>query len=43
VRMESQTILSRTLLLFGATLAAVAAMFAVVLWWILRRGGKPAL
>ena len=43
VRMESQTILSRTLLLFGATLAAVAAMFAVLLWWILRRGRKPAL
>lgn len=37
-RMKSESILSRTLWLFGAALLAVALMFAVVLWWILRRG-----
>lgn len=36
-RMESQSILSRTLLLFGATAVFVAVCFAVLLWWIVRR------
>ena len=36
-RIESQSILSRTLLLFGATLVAVALTFGVILWWVLRR------
>jgi hypothetical protein len=39
-RIESQSILSRTLLLFGATGAAVATSFALVVWWVARRGGK---
>jgi hypothetical protein len=42
VRMESQSILYRTLLLFAATFAAVAVMFSLVIWWIVRRGVKPA-
>jgi hypothetical protein len=38
-RMESQSILSHTLLLFGAAFVAVALTFAVILWWVVRRGG----
>jgi hypothetical protein len=37
-RIESRSILSRTLLLFGLTFLAVAASFGFVLWWVLRRG-----
>lgn len=37
-RIESQSILSRTLLLFTASIAAVALMFAVVLWFVVRKG-----
>ncbi len=36
-RMESQSILSRTLLLFGGTAVVVAMCFALVIWWIVRR------
>lgn len=36
-RMETQSILYRTLWLFGVTFVAVAAMFGAVIWWILRR------
>jgi hypothetical protein len=41
-RMESQSILSRTLLLFGAAFVAVALTFGVVLWGVLRRGRSSA-
>jgi len=37
VRMETQSILYRTLWLFGATLVAVATTFGLVIWWVLRR------
>jgi hypothetical protein len=37
-RFESQSILSRTLLLFAATAVAVAATFAAIIWWVMRRG-----
>ena len=37
-RIESQSILSRTLLLFGITGFAVAVSFGFVLWWVMRRG-----
>jgi hypothetical protein len=37
-KMKSQSILYRTLWLFGGTVAAVAVIFALVIWWILRRG-----
>ncbi|HMD36282.1 MAG TPA: hypothetical protein VKH42_14995 [Vicinamibacterales bacterium] len=39
-RMETQSILYRTLYLFGATFVAVAIGFAIVLWWIVKRAGK---
>jgi hypothetical protein len=41
-RIESESILSRTLLLFGATFLAVAATFGVVIWLFMRRGGATA-
>jgi hypothetical protein len=41
-RVETQSILYRTLALFGATLVAVAVLFGLVLWRVLRRGAKPA-
>jgi hypothetical protein len=41
-RMETQSILYRTLWLFGITFIAVAAGFVIVIWWVLRRGAKPA-
>jgi hypothetical protein len=41
-RMEPESILYRTLALFGITIVAVALAFAALIWWILRRGGKPA-
>ena len=37
VRMETQSILYRTLWLFGATFLAVAVAFAVVIGWVLKR------
>jgi hypothetical protein len=41
VRMETQSILYRTLWLFGATFLAVAVAFALVIGWVLKRGGTP--
>jgi len=41
-RIETQSILARTLLLFGATACAALAALAVVVWWIARRGANPA-
>ena len=35
--METESILYRTLWLFGITGLAVAATFVVLLWWIVRR------
>jgi hypothetical protein len=42
VRMESQSILRTTLLLFVGTIAAAALTFAVVIWWVVRRGRRAA-
>jgi hypothetical protein len=36
-RMQTESILYRTLWLFGATFVAVAAVFALVIWWVMRR------
>jgi hypothetical protein len=36
--METESILSRTLLLFATTIVAAAFAFALVLWWIARKG-----
>jgi len=41
VRMETQSILYRTLWLFGATFLAVAVAFVLVIGWVLKRGGMP--
>lgn len=38
VQMEPASILYSTLLLFGGTIVAAALTFAVVIWWIVRRG-----
>jgi membrane-bound lytic murein transglycosylase B len=40
-RMETQSILYRTLALFGATFVVVALLFLALLWWVLRRGANP--
>jgi hypothetical protein len=37
-RMQTQSILYRTLFLFGATMLAVALSFVALIWWILRKG-----
>jgi hypothetical protein len=42
VRMESQSILRTTLLLFAGTVAAAAVTFVVVIWWVVRRGRHAA-
>jgi hypothetical protein len=41
-RMETESILYRTLALFAATFVLVAVLFSALLWWVLRRGRKPA-
>ncbi len=38
VQLETQSILARTLLLFGASMVAALTTLAAVLWWIARRG-----
>jgi hypothetical protein len=40
-RIETQSILYRTLALFGVTLILVAVLLVLLLWWVLRRGAKP--
>jgi hypothetical protein len=40
-RMETQSILYRTLALFGGTLVVVAVLFFVILLWVLRRAARP--
>lgn len=42
-RMETQSILYRTLALFGITIVIVAIMFAGMLWWVIRVKGRQAL
>jgi hypothetical protein len=42
-RMGDESILSRTLWLFGATFIAVAVAFALVIWWVFRRGAESAV
>lgn len=38
VHLESESILSTTLMLFGTTIVAALLTFALVVWWIARRG-----
>jgi hypothetical protein len=40
-RMDTQSILYRTLWLFGVTFVAVGVAFAGVIWWVMRRGSPP--
>ncbi|MGE0444186.1 MAG: hypothetical protein AB7P99_03085 [Vicinamibacterales bacterium] len=42
VTMQAQSILSSTLLLFGGTIVAAALVFALVIWWVARRGRETA-
>lgn len=37
-RMETQSILYRTLWLFAVTFVAVAVLFVLVIWWVMRKG-----
>lgn len=41
-RMDPESILYRTLWLFGATLLVVAVLFVLVIWWVMRKGRAPA-
>jgi len=41
-RMQTQSILYRTLWLFGVTFVAVVVAFVGVIWWVLRRGARHA-
>ena len=41
-RMETQSILYRTIALFASTFVVVAILFVLIIWWVLRRGAKPA-
>jgi hypothetical protein len=43
VRMETQSILYRTVWLFGITFVAVAMVFVAVIWWVLRKGRTEAV
>ncbi|HEY6360636.1 MAG TPA: hypothetical protein VIX63_06005 [Vicinamibacterales bacterium] len=43
VRMEPETILYTTLLLFGATIVAAVMTFAAVIFWVARRGRDPEM
>jgi hypothetical protein len=42
VEMESTSILSSALLLFGVTVVLAGLAFALVIWWIARRGATEA-
>jgi hypothetical protein len=42
-RMEDQSILYRTLWLFGAALLAVAAMFTLIIWRVVKRSARHSL
>ncbi len=41
-RIETQSILYRTIALFGATFVVVALLFVVIIWRVLRRGARKA-
>jgi hypothetical protein len=43
VAMQPQSILYSTLLLFGSTILAAALVFAVVIWWVARRGRETEM
>ena len=39
-RMETQSILYRTLALFGVTFIVVTVLFVSIIWWVIRRGDQ---
>jgi hypothetical protein len=41
VQLDTQSILARTMLLFATTVVAALATFALVIWWVARRGQRP--
>lgn len=41
--MATESILQQTLLLFGSTILAAAAAFAVAIWWVSRRGRETGI
>lgn len=41
VQMDTHSILSRTLLLFGGSFAAALLALAALIWWAARSGGRP--
>ncbi|MGE3959568.1 MAG: hypothetical protein AB7H96_22830 [Vicinamibacterales bacterium] len=41
-RMETDSILYRTIALFASTFVVVAILFVLIIWWVIRRGAKPA-
>ena len=42
-RMDPQSILYRTLWLFGVTFLAVASAFGAIIWWVMRRGDEMSV
>jgi hypothetical protein len=42
VRLDTQSILYRTLWLFGSMIALVVVVFSILIWWILRKGRQHA-
>lgn len=42
VRMEGESILYRTLLVFAAAVAAALALLAAAIWWVIRKGRREA-
>ncbi len=42
-RMDPQSILYRTLWLFGVTFLAVASALGAIIWWVMRRGGEMSV
>ena len=40
VNLDPESILKTTLLLFGGTIVAAALTFAIVIWWVVRKGRK---
>jgi hypothetical protein len=43
VHMEPESILYSTLILFGSTILAALLTFALVIWWVARRGRDPEM
>ena len=43
VQLETESILVRTLVLFGSTIVAAVLTFALVIWWMVRKGGESEM